>query len=435
MSENIKNEDLLGAARAEINEIDKEMADLFVRRMCAAEKVAVYKREHALPILDAKREAEVIASNANRILTLTDDSDVCSYYLNFIRNNMALSRAYQHTLMSEATMHVGVGNYDVFIERGALDQADKLFSLDRKVLVVTDSGVPADYAKRVAAQCKEAHVATVPAGEGSKSLSTLEALLSVMLQNNFARTDCVVAVGGGVVGDLAGFVASTFMRGIDFYNIPTTVLSQVDSSIGGKVAVNFGGVKNVVGAFYQPKAVLIDPDVLSTLPKRQIANGLAEALKMAMTSDVELFEIFERGEALEKIDAVIERSLRIKKSVVEQDEKESGLRRILNFGHTLGHGIEAASEGKLYHGECVALGMTPMCAPDVRARLIAVLQTLELPTQAEGDIETILSFTNHDKKCEGSAINTVFVDKIGSCRIEKMPLSNWQQYIREQIGG
>ena len=435
MSENIKNEDLLGAARAEINEIDKEMADLFVRRMCAAEKVAVYKREHALPILDAKREAEVIASNANRILTLTDDSDVCSYYLNFIRNNMALSRAYQHTLMSEATMHVGVGNYDVFIERGALDQADKLFSLDRKVLVVTDSGVPADYAKRVAAQCKEAHVATVPAGEGSKSLSTLEALLSVMLQNNFARTDCVVAVGGGVVGDLAGFVASTFMRGIDFYNIPTTVLSQVDSSIGGKVAVNFGGVKNVVGAFYQPKAVLIDPDVLSTLPKRQIANGLAEALKMAMTSDVELFEIFERGEALEKIDAVIERSLRIKKSVVEQDEKESGLRRILNFGHTLGHGIEAASEGKLYHGECVALGMTPMCAPDVRARLIAVLQTLELPTQAEGDIETILNFTNHDKKCEGSAINTVFVDKIGSCRIEKMPLSNWQQYIREQIGG
>lgn len=328
-----------------------------------------------------------------------------------------------------------MGGYPIYMERGIIERAGEILSLNRKVLIVTDSGVPVDYAARVAAQCKEAHVATVPEGEGSKSLSTLEALLSVMLKNNFARTDCVVAVGGGVVGDLAGFAASTFMRGIDFYNIPTTVLSQVDSSIGGKVAVNFGGVKNVVGAFYQPKAVLIDPDVLSTLPKRQIANGLAEALKMAMTSDVELFEIFERGEALEKIDAVIERSLRIKKSVVEQDEKESGLRRILNFGHTLGHGIEAASEGKLYHGECVALGMTPMCAPDVRARLIAVLQMLELPTQAEGDIETILNFTNHDKKCEGSAINTVFVDKIGSCRIEKMPLSNWQQYIREQIGG
>ena len=328
-----------------------------------------------------------------------------------------------------------MGGYPIYMERGIIERTGEFLSLNRKVLIVTDSGVPADYAARVAAQCKEAHVATVPEGEGSKSLSTLEALLSVMLQNNFARTDCVVAVGGGVVGDLAGFVASVFMRGIDFYNIPTTVLSQVDSSIGGKVAVNFGGVKNIVGAFYQPKAVLIDPDVLSTLPKRQIANGLSEALKMAMTSDAELFEIFERGEALKNIDTVIERSLRIKKSVVEQDEKENGLRRILNFGHTLGHGIEAASKGELYHGECVALGMIPMCAPDVRERLIAVLQALELPTQMTGDLEPVLNFTNHDKKCEGSAINAVFVDKIGSYRIEKMPLSNWQQYIREQIGG
>ena len=327
------------------------------------------------------------------------------------------------------------GGYPIYMERGIIERAGEILSLNRKVLIVTDSGVPADYATRVAAQCKEAHIATVPEGEGSKSLSTLEVLLSVMLQNNFARTDCVVAVGGGVVGDLAGFAASVFMRGIDFYNIPTTVLSQVDSSIGGKVAVNFGGVKNIVGAFYQPKAVLIDPDVLSTLPKRQIANGLAEAVKMALTSDAELFEIFERGEALQKIDTVIERSLRIKKSVVEQDEKESGLRRILNFGHTLGHGIEAASEGTLYHGECVALGMIPMCAPDVRARLIAVLQSLELPTQIEGDLEKILKFTAHDKKCEGSAINAVFVDKIGFYRIEKMPLSNWQQHVREQIGG
>ena len=422
-------------ARAEINEIDKEMAELFVRRMKAAERIAAYKEEHALPIFDAAREAEVIASNANRMLTLTDDADVCSYYLNFIRNNMALSRAYQHTLMSEATMHVGVGNYDVFIERGALDQADKLFSLDRKVLVVTDSGVPTEYAARVAKQCREAHVVTVPEGEGSKSLSTLEVLLNTMLKNNFARTDCVVAVGGGVVGDLSGFAASVFMRGIDFYNIPTTILSQVDSSIGGKVAVNFGGVKNIVGAFYQPKAVIIDPDVLDTLPKRQIANGLAEALKMALTSDTELFALFERGEAVEKIDTVIERSLRIKKSIVEYDEKENDIRRILNFGHTLGHGIEAASGGELYHGECVALGMLPMCAPDVRARLISVLQSLGLPTKIEGDIETILQFALHDKKCEGDAINAIFVDEIGSSRIEKMPLADWKAYIREQIGG
>ena len=332
-------------------------------------------------------------------------------------------------------LNLPTGGYPIYIERGALDRAGELFSLDRRVLVVTDSGVPADYARRVAAQCYEAHIITVPKGEGSKSLATLEILLDAMLQNGFGRTDCVVAVGGGVVGDLSGFAASTFMRGIDFYNIPTTVLSQVDSSIGGKVAVNFGGVKNIVGAFYQPKAVIIDPDVLSTLPKRQIANGLAEAVKMALTSDSELFEIFERGDALQNIDTVIERSLRIKKSVVEEDEKESGIRRILNFGHTLGHGIEAESFENLYHGECVALGMIPMCAPDVRARLIAVLQSIGLPTQMEGDLETILQLTMHDKKCEGTSVNVVFVDAVSSYRIEKMPLSEWQQYIREQIGG
>lgn len=435
MSETDCKENLLADARAEINEIDKQMASLFVRRMKAAEKIAAYKEEHGLPIFDAAREAEVIANNANLISTLTDDADLCKCYVNFLRNNVALSRGYQHTLTSKATMHVGAGNYDVFIERGALQRVSELLSLDRKILVVTDSGVPAEYAARVAKQCREAHVVTVPEGEGSKSLSTLEVLLNIMLKNNFARTDCVVAVGGGMVGDLAGFAASVFMRGIDFYNIPTTVLSQVDSSIGGKVAANCRGVKNIVGAFYQPRAVIIDPEVLSTLSERQIANGLAESVKMALTSDTELFELFERGEAVENIDTVIERSLRIKKSIVEYDEKESGLRRVLNFGHTLGHGIESASEGRLYHGECVALGMLPMCAPDVRARLNAVLQSLGLPTKVEEDLETILNLTTHDKKCEGTSVNVVFVDTVGSYRIEKMPLADWQSYIRKQIGG
>lgn len=335
------------------------------------------------------------------------------------------------------TLHLDLptGTYPIYLERGALDRAGELFSLGRRVLVVTDSGVPAVYAQRVAAQCKKAYIVTVPEGEGSKSFDTLQALLHKMLDEGFSRTDCVVAVGGGVVGDLAGFAAATFMRGIDFYNIPTTVLSQVDSSIGGKVAVNFGGVKNIVGAFWQPRAVIIDPNVLATLPKRQIANGLAEAVKMSLTSNAALFEIFERGDVIENIETVIEHSLRIKKAVVEEDEKEKGLRRILNFGHTLGHGIEAASGGALYHGECVALGMLPMCAPDVRARLHHVLQSLDLPTQIEGDLNAILQLTEHDKKCESDHINVVFVDAVGTYRIEKMPLSNWQSYIREQIGG
>ena len=336
------------------------------------------------------------------------------------------------------TLHLDLptGGYNIYLERGVLDRAGELLSLDRKVLVVTDNGVPAEYARRVATQCREAHVVTVPEGEGSKSFATLESLCRIMLQKGFTRTDCVVAVGGGVVGDLSGFAAASFMRGIDFYNIPTTVLSQVDSSIGGKVAINLDHVKNIVGAFYQPRAVLIDPEVLKTLPERQIANGLAEAVKMALTSDATLFELFESGKALEQIDTVIERSLRIKKAVVEQDEREAGLRRILNFGHTLGHGIEGA-QGLcgLYHGECVALGMLPMCAPDVRARLIPVLQSLGLPTQIEGDLEAMLDLVAHDKKCDGSTVSVVFVERAGECHIAKMPLDEWKQQIRTTLGG
>ncbi|MEE1319023.1 MAG: 3-dehydroquinate synthase family protein, partial [Ruminococcus sp.] len=248
-------------------------------------------------------------------------------------------------------MDLKENSYDILVERGILNRAGEILNLKRRVLVVTDSGVPEIYAKTVAKQCKEPIICTVESGEASKSLETFGTLLQKMLDNNFSRKDCVVAVGGGVVGDLSGYAAASYMRGIDFYNIPTTFLSQIDSSIGGKTAINLGNVKNIVGAFYQPKKVLIDPDVLSTLPERQISNGLAEAVKMALTSDSELFDIFEKEDIKEKIEKIIIRSLNIKKNVVEQDEKESGLRKILNFGHTIGHGIETSSE--LYHGECV----------------------------------------------------------------------------------
>ena len=335
-------------------------------------------------------------------------------------------------------MHLNLpsGGYDIYLERGALMRAGELFSLTRRVLVVTDDGVPADYAACIAAQSREAHVVTVPQGEGSKSFSTLEHLCRILLQKGFTRSDCVVAVGGGVVGDLAGFAAASYMRGIDFYNVPTTVLSQVDSSIGGKVAINLENVKNIVGAFYQPRAVLIDPEVLKTLPHRQIANGLAEAVKMSLTSDSELFDLFVKGQGESEIDTVIERSLRIKKAVIEQDEKETGLRRILNFGHTLGHGIEGAQElHGLYHGECVALGMLPMCSDSVRAQLIPVLQGLGLPTVIKGDLEQMLATASHDKKCEGDSISVVYVEQAGSFIMRKMPIEEWKNQIRMTLGG
>ena len=242
-----------------------------------------------------------------------------------------------------------------------------------------------------------------------------------MLENGFSRNDAVIAVGGGVVGDLSGFAASAYMRGIDFYNVPTTLLSQIDSSIGGKTAVNFCGVKNIVGAFYQPKKVLIDPELLKTLPPRQISNGLAEALKMALTSDKDLFKIFENEDIENNIDEIIIRSLAVKKSVVEADEKEAGLRKILNFGHTIGHGIESA-EGmsELYHGECVALGMIPMLHESIRGRVVEVLKKCKLYRTIDYDWKKITEAAFHDKKADGDSVTVTTVADIGSFEMKKM---------------
>ena len=315
-------------------------------------------------------------------------------------------------------MDLKENSYDILVERGILNRAGEILNLKRRVLVVTDSGVPEIYAKTVAEQCKEPIICTVESGEGSKSLETFGILLQKMLDNNFSRKDCVVAVGGGVVGDLSGYAAASYMRGIDFYNIPTTLLSQIDSSIGGKTAINLGNVKNIVGAFYQPKKVLIDPDVLTTLPERQILNGLAEAIKMALTSDRELFDILEKEDIKEKIDEIIIRSLNIKKNVVEQDEKESGLRKILNFGHTIGHGIETSSE--LYHGECVALGLIPMCDEKIRTRVIEVLKKCNLYNLINFDWNKITEAVFHDKKANGEFVTVTTVPKVGSFELKTM---------------
>ena len=317
-------------------------------------------------------------------------------------------------------LNLDENSYDIVVERGILQKAKDYLNLNRRVLVVTDSGVPHIYAKTLATMCKEPVIHTVEMGEGSKSIKTFEALLKTMLDNGFSRTDCVVAVGGGVVGDLAGFAASAYMRGIDFYNIPTTLLSQIDSSIGGKTAINFGGVKNIVGAFHQPKKVLIDPELLKTLPPRQISNGLAEAVKMALTSDATLFDIFENQDINDNIDEIIIRSLNIKKNVVEQDEKEAGLRKILNFGHTIGHGIESSNLNELYHGECVALGLIPMCDEKIRPRVIKVLKKCNLYNLIDFDWAKIADATFHDKKADGDSVTVTTVSEIGKFELKTL---------------
>lgn len=310
-------------------------------------------------------------------------------------------------------MELGPNSYDITVERGCLQRADALLNLDRRVLIVTDRGVPRQYAETLAARCKEPVVAVVAPGEGSKTMDTVTGLCRTMLEHRFSRGDCVAAVGGGMVGDLAGFAAACFMRGVDFYNLPTTLLSQVDSSIGGKTGVNLDGVKNIVGAFWQPRGVLIDPDTLDTLPPRLWAEGMAEYVKMALTLDGELFAALQREDPRQDMTRTLERALGLKKNVVERDEREAGPRKLLNFGHTIGHGVESAAGGALYHGECVALGMLPMCSPAVRAQLRPVLERLGLPTSTGLDKQTVWEAMLHDKKSNSGGFSAVFVEEPG----------------------
>ena len=338
--------------------------------------------------------------------------------------------------MTVLKLDLGKNSYSISVGRGLLNNISELINLKRRAVIVTDEGVPKEYSEKVLRAAKNAAIITLPAGEGTKSFKYLELLLTKMLDFGLTRTDCVIAVGGGVIGDLAGFAAASYMRGIDFYNIPTTLLSQVDSSVGGKCAINLGTTKNTVGAFYQPKAVVIDLDTLKTLDKRLISAGLAESLKMALTSDEKLFSIFENEEISDEvIEKIVIASLKIKTDVVAHDEKESGLRRILNFGHTFGHGIEAEKMGELYHGECVALGMIPMVAKELRPRLVKVLKKLNLQTNIDINIENALSHVVNDKKADGENISVVFVDGVASCRISKIKIEEFCGYIRANFGG
>jgi len=412
----------LEKAREIITECDASLAAAFEKRMQAVADVARYKKENNLPVTDTGREKEVIEKSA----ALISDPSLKPYFGSFMRDAIEISKRYQRTLNSSDSedriaVNTQSGSYDIIISRGALARAGEFLSLNRKVLIVTDEGVPAVYAETLASQCSEAYIYTVPQGEGSKSVEAWQKLLSFMLGKGFSRKDCVAAVGGGVVGDLAGFTASAYMRGIDFYNIPTTVLSQVDSSIGGKTAVNLDGIKNIVGAFYQPKAVIVDIDTLATLPGRQVSNGLAEALKAGLIADEKLFEIFESGDIAANMELIIRRSLCFKRDIVEQDEKESGIRKILNFGHTIGHGIESEEAlNGLYHGECVALGMIPMCSPDVRDRLVKVLEKLNLPVSIDFDTGAFSSAVRHDKKGGADKVSAVVCEGIGTCEIREM---------------
>ena len=323
-------------------------------------------------------------------------------------------------------------NYDIIIEKDCLKKAATYLNLNRKVLVITDSGVPSEYAQTVKDAALDGYVYTFNQGEENKCFDTYKEILTFLIDKSFTRTDCIVAVGGGVVGDLSGFVAATFMRGIDFYNIPTTLLSQVDSSIGGKTAIDFNNVKNIIGAFYQPKKVLIDSNTLLTLDNRLLNEGLAEAIKMAATFNKDLFKtIKEANNLLDIMDEVIIESLKIKKAVVEEDPFEKGVRKVLNFGHTIGHGIEASLNGDLYHGECVALGMMFFTSKEVKKELKETLMKYNLPVSYDFNKEIVFDYIKHDKKAIGDLINVVYCLKLGTYEIKKIAVKD----IYDLLGG
>jgi 3-dehydroquinate synthase len=338
------------------------------------------------------------------------------------------------------TVHVNLAerSYDIRIGAGNLDQAGRwLASLDRvsHAVVITDENVEEPHGVRVGERLAEAgtevDLVVVEPGEATKSVATAMQLWETLFRLGADRKSMVVAVGGGVVGDLAGFVAATYARGVRFAQVPTTLLAQVDSSVGGKVGVNLPAAKNMVGAFLQPRGVLIDTATLDTLDQREYRAGLAEVVKYGVILDAAFFdELEENAEGLVRRDhdllaRVIARCCRLKAEIVEQDEREeSGLRAVLNYGHTFGHAFEAlCGYGELLHGEAVAIGM--VCASRLAERLGRVearftarqrelLAALGLPTKApELDADLVWKTMMHDKKVQHGRLRFVLPDRMG----------------------
>ncbi len=329
-------------------------------------------------------------------------------------------------------VHTRQRNYPIILEHGILSRAKEVIGECGHPVLISDSGVPEKWRSLLQQQYPDSPMIVVPHGEESKSIRQWSMILSRMLKENVSRKDAVIALGGGVVGDLAGFCAASYKRGIRWVNIPTTMLSIVDSSIGGKTAVDLDGIKNCVGAFWQPSMVLADPEVLATLSPRLLSEGMAEAVKMGMTHDPELFALFEHDDYLDHLDEIIYRSLEVKRRVVEHDEEENGERMLLNFGHTYGHAYESYYEMNRYlHGECVGMGMmTILKNPQLKQRLSAVMTRLNLPQSCDADRERICQLVQNDKKADHDTVTIVQVDEIGRGHLEV-----WnQEEIREGIG-
>ncbi len=338
-----------------------------------------------------------------------------------------------------STVRVNVAEgYDVTIGRGIIDKCGEMLSSllsTRRVAIVTDSNVKPLYLDRVVSSLEAAGFTVTSfafeAGEKSKHMGTLSDILEFFAGSGLTRKDCAIALGGGVVGDITGFAAGCYMRGIDYVQMPTTLLAAIDSSVGGKTAVDLGAGKNLAGLFIQPRAVLCDVDCLSTLSPELIADGSAEAVKTGVLGDSELFSMFESGTAAEQPEEVITRCVRYKAWVVEQDEKETGLRKLLNLGHTPAHSIEKLSGYDISHGRAVAMGLALMtraaaargvCSSLTALRVQTALEKCSLPVTTDYTAEDMARIASSDKKRTAKGVSVVLPRDIGDCVFEEVSL-------------
>lgn len=333
--------------------------------------------------------------------------------------------------------------YDILIERGLLRRAGELVrgvTNAGTVMLVSDDSVWPLYGETVQKSLVDAGFSVCrfvfPHGEGSKCANTYLALLDALCENRLTRADAALALGGGVVGDLTGFAASTYLRGIGFIQIPTTLLAMVDSSVGGKTAVDLPTGKNLVGAFHQPRLVVCDLSLLDTLPERELRCGAAEALKTAILFDPELFEHFrQRGLGFDR-ERVVAACVGHKRDVVCADERDNGRRQLLNLGHTLGHAVEACSGFSVLHGEAVAIGtciMARLFARDADA-ICEAFAALGLPTDTDLPTEALALPMRSDKKRRGDALTLVVPHGVGDCTLETAPFEDFLNKLRKFRG-
>ncbi len=304
--------------------------------------------------------------------------------------------------------------YKLIVENGLLSNINKYIMNKKELAIITDDGIPSIYIEKIKNQLPNALLITIKQGEKSKTIETANFIWNKLVENGLTKSSTLISLGGGMIGDLTGFCASLYMRGVDYIQIPTTLLAQIDASVGGKTAVNLPTMKNAVGIITQPSLVLIDPLVLQTLPMRQINNGLAEMIKYGLIADKSIFYTLLNTPQMPSLLPLIKKTIKIKANIIMKDENDKGIRQILNFGHTIGHALEQYSHYDLLHGEAVAIGMLLISkGKPYYDDLKSLLTKYSLPTTYNYDKEAIIKLIQTDKKTKASKLNIILVDQVG----------------------